>query len=112
MRLDLKEEKRYQRHMRDDYDCAVNSRVCCRPIVVTKLNHDEESWIGNSITLCRRHATGDYETSLASLGRKDFEALFELDLAAIAEWCNWDFDGQLAFGEAPKGVNYPKGAQP
>jgi len=106
VRLDRKEQKRFQRHMRDRYQCAVNDSNCCKAKTVTWLNRDVESLIGNSITLCRAHAIANWEQSLSTLGRKDFERTFLLDLAAIAEWCQWDFEGQLSFGEAPDGVNY------
>lgn len=106
MTFDMKEEKRYRRHMRTKYTCVVSDVNCCRLLDAVRLVHESPTLIDNSVTICRQHHTAGYCTSIAKIGRKEFELMFDLDLAAIAKWCNWDFEGQLSFGDPPRGVNY------
>lgn len=104
--MNTREEKLYKRFMRERYSCAVGDVNCCHLKDVVWLDHDRKTLIGNSLVLCRQHSLAGYCTALSKIGRVDFEEMFNLDLHAIAQWCQQDHEGQLALGEPPRGVNY------
>jgi hypothetical protein len=99
-------ERQYRDHMRDRYLCVVNDNLCDERLGPVRLVPHEPSLVGNSVIMCQHHHRMSQCTALVRIGQKRFERLYRIKLKAIAQWCQWDFEEQLSFGEPPPGVHY------
>lgn len=104
MRPKPRNDKKYMRWAVDHYRCAVNSAECCKRRTFALLTHSPVPAKGAGVVLCMIHKQANTGASLVSVGRESFEQLHDLDLGVIATMMQIDYDGEMEFGEAPKGA--------